>query len=388
MRMPATPIARVNFITSLLVALLGAITAGACGGSNSEPQVIVVPGAESPNAPGASSSGIGTGVGTSTGATSGGSVNGTGAASSNSSGATTTSADGGGAAAASGVPCNVAQMLAANCTGCHSDPPTPGALAGLVTYADLMATSHEAPSQNEAQLSLSRMQNSSSPMPPGGLLPAADATILQNWISAGYPKGSCGTSNTGSSAGGGTSSSGGGGTSSGGGHGTSSGTGSGTSSGTTSSSSGSGAADSGTGSGGASVFSGAAPYALGTTVFGHHNAGQDCMSSCHNHGFTVAGTVFGANGVGVGGAEVRVVDANGNAISIYTDNSGGSTQGNFYSSQPFVGPAHVGVRNATSTQLMVTAIQSTAQAPAPTGGACNACHCTGTGCTVASIHLP
>jgi hypothetical protein len=146
--------------------------------------------------------------------------------------------------------------------------------------------------------------------------------------------------------------------------------------------------DSGASSGGVGVFAGEAPYALGTPISGHHNAGQSCMSSCHNHGFTFAGTVYDANGVGVGGAEVRLVDATGQAVSVYTDNSGGSTQGNFYSSQAFTGPAHVGVRNAASAQNMVTAIQTTAQAPAPTGGACNACHCTGTGCTIAPIHLP
>jgi hypothetical protein len=253
-------------------------------------------------------------------------------------------------------------MLAANCTGCHSDPPSPGALAGLVTYADLMAPSHEMPSQNEAQLSLSRMKNSSSPMPPGGLLPTADVTTLQNWINAGYPKGSCGTSAGGSSGG--------------------------NSSGATSSGGNSSGGTDGGSPGGTSVFANAAPYALGTPVDGNHNAGRDCMSSCHNHGFTFAGTVFDANGVGVGGAEVRVVDAMGKVISVYTDNRGGSSQGNFYSSQPFVGPAHLGVRNATNTQAMLTAIQTTAQSPASTGGACNACHCTGTGCTLAPIHLP
>jgi len=239
-------------------------------------------------------------------------------------------------------------MLAANCGGCHSDPPITGALAGLVTYADLMAPSHEMPSQNEAQLSLSRMKNASSPMPPGSLPPASDVTILQNWINAGYPKGSCGASS----------------------------------------------ADAGADGAGAvvvapsSVFSKAAPFSLGTPVDGNHEAGHDCMSSCHNHGFTLAGTLFDANGAGVGGAEVRLVDANGKVISVYTDNRGGSSQGNFYSSQAFVGPAHVGTRNATNLQDMHTAIQSTAQTPASTGGACNACHCTGTGCTVAPIHLP
>jgi hypothetical protein len=233
-------------------------------------------------------------------------------------------------------------MLAANCNGCHSDPPIPGALAGLVTVADLKAASHEMPTQNEAQLSLSRMQNAASPMPPGGVTPAADVTILQNWITAGYPSTCAGSADGGAPPPAPVSPS--------------------------------------------SVFAKAPAYAMGSPVGGKHNTGRDCMSSCHNHGFTFAGTLFDATGAAVGGAEVRLVDANGTAISVYT--AVGSSQGNFYSTKAFVGPAHIGVRNATNTQDMLTAIQTTAQTPAPTGGACNACHCTGTGCTVAPIHLP
>src|SRR5579859_4099511 len=60
---------------------------------------------------------------------------------------------GGGGASATGVPCNVATMLGSMCTSCHSDPPVGGSLAGLVTYADLMAPAHENPTMNEAQLS-------------------------------------------------------------------------------------------------------------------------------------------------------------------------------------------------------------------------------------------
>jgi len=261
---------------------------------------------------------------------------------------------GGGTTAATGVPCDVATMLASNCNGCHSDPPITGALAGLVTYADLMAPSQEMPNENEAQLSLARMKNSSSPMPPGALPPASDVTMLQNWINAGYPMGSCG--------GGG----GGGGADAG-----------------------AGGADGGAVSppiSSSSVFAKAAPYSMGQPVGGKHNAGQDCMSGCHNHGFTFSGTLYDSNGAGIGGAEVRLVDANGKAISVYT--AVGGAQGNFYSSQSFAGPAHIGVRDATNTKDMLTPIQTMSQPPASTGGACGACHCTGGGCTVARIHLP
>ncbi len=343
---------RVSVFTATACGCLSVGMSGACGGSGTEPQVIVVPGAAVPVSSGSSASS------SSASSSSGGAVpSGSGASSSSGSSSAGSGSSGGGqvpsgdggAAAATGVPCDVATMLAANCTGCHSDPPVTGALAGLVTYADLMAPSHEMPSQNEAQLSLSRMKNASSPMPPGGVPPVADVTTLQNWINAGYPKGSCGTSADGGAG---------------------------------------GVTNAGSAVAGASVFADAGPYALGRPVDGNHEAGNNCMSSCHNHGFTFAGTVFDANGAGVGGAEVRLVDGTGKVISVYTDNQGGNSQGNFYSSQSFVGPAHVGIRNATNTQEMLTAIQSTAQSPASTGGACNACHCTGTGCTIAAIHLP
>jgi hypothetical protein len=100
--------------------------------------------------------------------------------------------------------------------------------------------------------------------------------------------------------------------------------------------------------------------------------------------FTFAGTVYDGNGNVVVGAEVRLVDANGNASSVYTDSAGNFHKGG----SGFMAPAHVGVRNASATQNMFEALQSSQQGPAITGGACNACHCTGGTCTVAPIHLP
>jgi hypothetical protein len=236
-------------------------------------------------------------------------------------------------------------MFATNCTGCHSDPPIASALAGLVTYTDLMATSHEDPTKNEAQLSLSRMQNASSPMPPSGLLPAADVTTLQNWVNAGYPMGSCSS------------------------------------------------ADGGAGGDAAApppagVFGNAPPYQANTGLI-THNAGLNCMG-CHGVGggdapqFDFGGTVYDSSGKPVSGAEVRMVDAKGNATSVYS-----GPAGTFYKAGAgFAGPAHIGIRNASSVQNMMTALQSGSQPPASTGGACTACHCTGTGCTMAPIHLP
>ncbi|HEX8790231.1 MAG TPA: carboxypeptidase-like regulatory domain-containing protein [Polyangiaceae bacterium] len=312
-------------------------TTPACSSSPDE-KVIVVPGwgpsSPGPAPSGASSSGASSssGSGAGAGSSSGGS----------SSGGTT--ADGG-TGAASGVPCDVATMLAANCTGCHSDPPAPGALAGLVTYADLKATAQEDPTKNEAQLSLSRMQSSSSPMPPSGPLPASDVTTLQNWINAGYPMGSCasGSSSGGSSSG--------------------------------------ASGDGGSAMPPVNVFNNAPPF-VSQAGRSTHNAGKDCLQ-CHANGggdapqFSFGGTLYDGNGNPVVGAEVRLVDANGNATSVHT-----SSTGTFYSEgSGFAAPAYVGARDATNMADMLVALQSS-------GGGCSSCHCTGTGCSTTPMHLP
>jgi len=122
------------------------------------------------------------------------------------------------------------------------------------------------------------------------------------------------------------------------------------------------------------VFAGQPAYALGTQVDGHHNPGQDCMGSCHNHGFTFAGTIYDGSGTAVSGAEIRLVDSTGQGISVYA-----GTDGNFYTTTAWTGSAMVGARNATNTQLMVVSISSSQ-------GGCNSCHASGG--TTSPVHLP
>ena len=247
-------------------------------------------------------------------------------------------ASGAAGAPASGLPCDVATYLAAKCTSCHGKPPLPSALAALVTYDDLKATSKEDPTKNEAELSVARMKNAASPMPPGALPSPADVAILESWIAAGYPMGSCGS-----------------------------------------------------GSGGdagspppppPSVFDGAPAFQARTGPRAH-NAGRDCMT-CHRTGgdeaprFSFGGTLYDKSGNPVAGAEVRLVDTNGKATSVYT-----STTGTFYGQGTgFAAPAQVGVRNASGAADMISPLQ------ASNGGACSSCHCTGGSCTVPPIHLP
>jgi hypothetical protein len=225
------------------------------------------------------------------------------------------------------VPPAVQAVLAAKCTACHSNPPINGSLSPLITLTDLLATSKEDATKNEAQLSVARMQNTTSPMPPGGGATATDISTLQAWITAGYKDAACG--------------------------------------------------DGGTPPPPppppTDVFTGAPAFAsqvAGST----HNAGKNCMGGCHNHGFTFAGTVTNGAGAGVAGAEVRLVDANGKAISVYT-----GSNGNFHSSSSFVAPAKIGVRNAAAKAIMVTALTAA-------NGGCNGCHANGG--TQTPIHLP
>ena len=101
-------------------------------------------------------------------------------------GPTTTSTD---------LPCDVAQVLS-NCTSCHSSPPVGGAPMALVSYADLTAAAPSDASKTAAEMCVTRMQSGTAPMPPSGGASQTDVQTLQGWINAGYPQGSCAGSNT------------------------------------------------------------------------------------------------------------------------------------------------------------------------------------------------
>lgn len=100
-------------------------------------------------------------------------------------------------ASASGLPCDVAAVLAKDCLSCHGATPSGGAPMSLVTYAELTAPSKSNPSLSFAAESVQRMQNTSSPMPPSGLPAAADVKVMSDWVSAGTPMGTCGGADAG-----------------------------------------------------------------------------------------------------------------------------------------------------------------------------------------------
>ncbi len=90
--------------------------------------------------------------------------------------------------AITGVPCDVAQVLAKDCASCHAATPTGGAPNAMMSYDNLQAASQNDPSMTIAAMSLQRMQDAKSPMPPDGAN-ADDLAILKSWIDAGMPAG-------------------------------------------------------------------------------------------------------------------------------------------------------------------------------------------------------
>jgi hypothetical protein len=113
---------------------------------------------------------------------------------------------------------------------------------------------------------------------------------------------------------------------------------------------------------------------------GHHNPGQNCMSSCHNHGFTLAGTLYSSatGGTAVAGASITVKDSTGAMFDIVTQSNG-----NFYTSQSVHFPVTVYASECQISQMSQVMTDSIATGQ---GG------CSMTGCHTTSaqgrIHLP
>jgi mono/diheme cytochrome c family protein len=95
--------------------------------------------------------------------------------------------------AAEGLPCEVDQIITKNCVGCHGSPLRSGAPMALLNHADFVTQSRSKPDQKVGDLVSARMQDSSAPMPPSGLLAQSDQEVIANWAKAGFPKGTCGS---------------------------------------------------------------------------------------------------------------------------------------------------------------------------------------------------
>ena len=95
----------------------------------------------------------------------------------------------GGAPAEAGVPCDVARIVSANCTLCHTNPPKFGALMPLMTLADFQAPARSVPMRKVYEM-ISERINATDPrrrMPPTSspaLMPA-DLQTLTTWVTGG-----------------------------------------------------------------------------------------------------------------------------------------------------------------------------------------------------------
>jgi hypothetical protein len=96
---------------------------------------------------------------------------------------------------------------------------------------------------------------------------------------------------------------------------------------------------------------------------GHHHPGENCLNGCHNHGFTLAGTMTttATSTTALVGASITVKDANGKTFDMVTQ-----ANGNFYTT--------------TSVTFPVTVIASACPSIRPMSSSVTAGGCNRTGC--------
>jgi hypothetical protein len=96
--------------------------------------------------------------------------------------------DPGGGDPVPGLPCDVRDVLVAECGQCHGDPPKFGAPMPLVDYADLQVPAASDPTRPVFELVGERLVADASPMPPGGEIEDAARDVLLEWIELGAPE--------------------------------------------------------------------------------------------------------------------------------------------------------------------------------------------------------
>ncbi len=223
----------------------------------------------------------------------------------------------------SGLPCDVSTVLLNNCQMCHAATPTAGAPIPLVTRDDLMATSSVDSSQTVAERAVVRMTASSAPMPPLPMAGVAQSDIdtINNWIQAGYPAGTCATSDP-----------------------------------------------------GPTPFDTASTCTSGKTWNGFSGQtmapGRTCVG-CHGPGMTAGGTVYptahepddcigAGSAAGISGVYITITDANNNKTVM-----GVNSSGNFYTTKSIAMPYTARVTYQGRERDMVTP---------QTSGDCDGCH--------------
>ena len=88
---------------------------------------------------------------------------------------------------ASDMPCEVQELLAAECWGCHGDPVQFGAPMSLTSIEALMVPAATDATRPVHELVVERMSDAERPMPPDGVLDPAQRAIVEDWLAAGLP---------------------------------------------------------------------------------------------------------------------------------------------------------------------------------------------------------
>ncbi len=86
-----------------------------------------------------------------------------------------------------GLPCDVQDVLAANCWMCHDTAPKFGAPMPLASVQDFLVPSPTDLAQTVSDTTLLRIHDPANGMPPSGQLADADLAVLTDWIEAGAP---------------------------------------------------------------------------------------------------------------------------------------------------------------------------------------------------------
>jgi hypothetical protein len=226
--------------------------------------------------------------------------------------------------ASDGLPCDVEQLLSSRCQSCHSSPPVSGVPMSMMSWNDLDQAAPTDPTKRVVDVAVARMQDTANPMPPAPAAPAtaAEVAVLQNWINAGLPMGTCASSNP---------------------YGT------------------------------PTVCTSKQYWSGGNDGSSRMHPGMACIS-CHSSSggeappFTLAGTVYptahepdDCNGA-AGGAQVVVTDAANNVITLAV-----SSVGNF---------SYRGAIALPFTAKVIANGQERAMSTPQTSGDCNSCHTT------------
>jgi hypothetical protein len=93
-----------------------------------------------------------------------------------------------GAAPAGGIPCDVLDVLRANCHECHGETPKFGAPMALVDYDDLQVPALSDPTRAVYELVAERLVDETAPMPPVHAMETGDRDRLIEWVQAGAPE--------------------------------------------------------------------------------------------------------------------------------------------------------------------------------------------------------